>query len=192
MPTPNTGLLRLTPSEARRAHDHPSRPADSAGSAAFAGEPSPAPAGSVQSPRAPAGSYWGKTLDGQTHPTGDRPHGHRRTDGRQPRECRQEHRPENAAGQGQGTAQRPEAWPPGQDHGRHACLPHEDPRQLEERIEAWLGDWEPTNALERELVRRAARLSWLLERGERFEATHLAHRVRLAGHRPGRRPPPGG
>ena len=40
---------------------------------------------------------------------------------------------------------------------------------------------QPRNAIESELVRRGARLSWMLERGERFEAAHLAHRVRLAG-----------
>ena len=71
-------------------------------------------------------------------------------------------------------------------------LPHEDPKQLEERIQTWIDDWQPRNALERELVLRAARLSWMLERSERFEAAHLAHRVRLAGRRPGRRSPPGG
>ena len=77
-------------------------------------------------------------------------------------------------------------------HGRRAkatnvmpVLPHEDPRDLEERVQTWIDDWEPTNALEFELVRRAARLSWLLERGERFEAAHLAHRVRLAGRKAG-------
>ncbi len=77
-------------------------------------------------------------------------------------------------------------------HGRRArttdvvtVLPHEDPRQLEERIQVWIDDWQPRNALERELVRRAARLSWLLERGERFETAHLAHRVRLAGRKAG-------
>ena len=64
-------------------------------------------------------------------------------------------------------------------------LPHEDPKQLEERIQAWIDDWQPTNAIESELVRRGARLSWMLERGERFEAAHLAHRVRLAGRKAG-------
>ena len=77
-------------------------------------------------------------------------------------------------------------------HGRRAkttdvmpVLPHEDPRQLEERIQVWIDDWQPRNALESELVRRGARLSWMLERGERFEAAHLAHRVRLAGRQAG-------
>ena len=64
-------------------------------------------------------------------------------------------------------------------------LPHEDPRELEERIQTWIDDWEPTNAIESELVRRGARLSWMLERGERFEAAHLAHRVRMAGRKAG-------
>jgi hypothetical protein len=64
-------------------------------------------------------------------------------------------------------------------------LPHEDPRELEERIQTWIDDWQPRNAIERELVRRGARLSWMLERGERFEAAHLAQRVRLAQRQAG-------
>lgn len=74
-------------------------------------------------------------------------------------------------------------------HGRRArttdvlpVLPHEDPRQLEEQIQAWIDDWQPRNALERGLVRRAARLSWVLER---FETAHLTHRVRLAERKAG-------
>ena len=50
-------------------------------------------------------------------------------------------------------------------HGRRAkatdvmpVLPHEDSRELDERIQTWIDDWQPTNTLERELVRRAARL----------------------------------
>ena len=68
-------------------------------------------------------------------------------------------------------------------------LPHEDPRELEERIQSWIDDWQPRDATEDELVRRGAKLSWLLERGERVEAAHLAHRVRRPGERPGRGAP---
>jgi len=68
-------------------------------------------------------------------------------------------------------------------HGLNAktvtpVLPHEDPRQLEERIQHWVQDLKPRNAVERGLVCRAARLSWGLERAERFETAHLASRVR--------------
>jgi len=59
-------------------------------------------------------------------------------------------------------------------------LPHEDPKLLEERIQTWLDDWRPRNDMESRLVRRGAKLSWLVERGERIEAAHLGHRVRKA------------
>jgi hypothetical protein len=59
-------------------------------------------------------------------------------------------------------------------------LPHEDPRKLAARVEQWCQDLKPQNAVERELVARAARLSWVLERAERYEAAHLARRVRKA------------
>src|SRR4051794_36720780 len=57
-------------------------------------------------------------------------------------------------------------------------LPHEDPKQLAERVQDWLDGWEPRDATERDMVLRGAKLAWLLERGERFEAAHLAKRVR--------------
>ena len=59
-------------------------------------------------------------------------------------------------------------------------LPQEDPRELEERIQEWLDDWQPRNAEESKLVERGAKLTCLLERGERIEAAHLAKRVRKA------------
>jgi hypothetical protein len=59
-------------------------------------------------------------------------------------------------------------------------LPHEDPRELDGRIRQWIDDLEPQNAVERELVGRAARLSWVLERAERYETAHLARRIRKA------------
>src|SRR6185312_6048089 len=59
-------------------------------------------------------------------------------------------------------------------------LPQEDPRELRERIQQYFDDLQPRNILEREMVARAARLSWRIERGERFETTHLARRARHA------------
>ena len=56
-------------------------------------------------------------------------------------------------------------------------LPQEDPAELEARIELWIADWGPQNAIERELVERAARASWALERAERCEAALLSRRV---------------
>ena len=47
-------------------------------------------------------------------------------------------------------------------------LPDEDPRLLEERIQSWIDDWQPKDATEDGLVRRGAKLTWLLERGERI------------------------
>ena len=59
-------------------------------------------------------------------------------------------------------------------------LPHEDPRLLEELIQQWIADWRPRDAIETGLVRRGAKLTWMLERGDRIEAAHLSHRVRKA------------
>jgi len=58
--------------------------------------------------------------------------------------------------------------------------PHEDPAELEARIQTWLDDYQPTSAVERDLVERAAKLSWSLDRIERYEAALLARRVRKA------------
>jgi len=60
-------------------------------------------------------------------------------------------------------------------------LPQEDPKQFEERIQEWDSDVQPQNAVERDLVRQAARLSLAIERGERIETAHMARRVRMAG-----------
>jgi len=70
-------------------------------------------------------------------------------------------------------------------HGARAetvnpVLPQEDPAELESRIQEWVDDYQPTNAMERELVTRAARLSWTLDRAERHETALLARRVRKA------------
>ncbi len=59
-------------------------------------------------------------------------------------------------------------------------LPHEDPKELEELTQQFIADLQPRNALERDLVCKAARLSWAIDRGERVETAHLAHRVRMA------------
>ena len=59
-------------------------------------------------------------------------------------------------------------------------LPHEDPAELEARINRWVEDWQPRDAVERELVGRAAKASWALERAEKHEAALLARRVRRA------------
>ena len=49
----------------------------------------------------------------------------------------------------------------------HPVLPQEDPADLEAKIQEWIDDYQPTSAVERELVSRAARLSWTLDRAER-------------------------
>ncbi|MDR3622039.1 MAG: hypothetical protein P4L85_22005 [Paludisphaera borealis] len=59
-------------------------------------------------------------------------------------------------------------------------LPHEDPAELEAKIREWIDDYQPTNAIERELVVRAARISWNLDRAERHETALLARNVRKA------------
>ncbi|APW58998.1 hypothetical protein [Paludisphaera borealis] len=70
-------------------------------------------------------------------------------------------------------------------HGMRAktvnpILPHEDPAELEAKIQEWVDDYQPTNAVERELVVRAARISWTLDRAERYETALLARKVRKA------------
>ncbi len=54
----------------------------------------------------------------------------------------------------------------------------EESKQLEERIQNWVGDMQPRDPVEHDLVCRAARLSYLIERGEQLESNHLAHRVK--------------
>jgi hypothetical protein len=58
-------------------------------------------------------------------------------------------------------------------------MPQEDPKELASRIQQWADDWQPTSAIEHELVSRGARLSFLLERLERAETAHLARRARM-------------
>ena len=59
-------------------------------------------------------------------------------------------------------------------------LPHEDPAELDARLRTWVEEWQPQNAIERELVERAAKASWALERAERYEAALLSKQVRGA------------
>jgi len=70
-------------------------------------------------------------------------------------------------------------------HGMRAevselVAPREDPAELTARIQAWLDDYQPTGVVERDLVERAARLSWDLDRAQRYESAILAQRVRAA------------
>jgi hypothetical protein len=59
-------------------------------------------------------------------------------------------------------------------------LPHEDPAELRAKIQEWIDDYAPGDAVQRELVVRAARLSWTLDRAERHEAALLSRNVRKA------------
>jgi hypothetical protein len=64
----------------------------------------------------------------------------------------------------------------GVTHGMTAkfdVLPGEDGAALTGRIDAWTADFQPRNQLERDLVERAARLSWKLERVERAHVDRL-------------------
>jgi hypothetical protein len=70
-------------------------------------------------------------------------------------------------------------------HGMYArelmpVLPQEDPTELEERIHEYVSDIQPRQAVERDLVRQAARLAYAIERAERIETAHRAARVREA------------
>src|SRR3954447_14814808 len=64
-------------------------------------------------------------------------------------------------------------------HGERAkvvvpVLPQEDPRELDAKIRRWVEDLQPRDDAERDLVVRAARLSWLLGRDQRCETAGLA------------------
>jgi hypothetical protein len=67
--------------------------------------------------------------------------------------------------------------------GTHAktvnrVLPQENAVELDQRINQWIEDLNPRNDVERELVTRAAKLAWTLDRAGRCETARLAHRVR--------------
>jgi hypothetical protein len=73
-------------------------------------------------------------------------------------------------------------------HGRSAkivalVLHQEDPAELEERIRQWVEDMRPGDGDERELVVRAAKTSFELDRLERREADGRARRVQEAQSR---------
>jgi hypothetical protein len=53
-------------------------------------------------------------------------------------------------------------------------LPQEDPVELDERIRQWFNDLNPRNNVERELVTRAAKLAWALDRAERLRRMQTA------------------
>ena len=53
-------------------------------------------------------------------------------------------------------------------------LPQEDPKRVDDRIQEWIDDVKPQNAIERDLTAQAARLMLDIER---IGMSHLAHRV---------------
>jgi len=59
-------------------------------------------------------------------------------------------------------------------------LPQEAPKELEDKIQQAITARKPRDPLEHDLVCRAVRLSWAIDRAERAETAHLAHRVRMA------------
>src|SRR3954468_8135039 len=70
-------------------------------------------------------------------------------------------------------------------HGRRAgaaapVLPQEDPAERDAKIRRWVEDLQPVGDAERDLVARAAELSWLIDRDRRAEDAGLAKRVRQA------------
>src|SRR5947208_15124425 len=70
-------------------------------------------------------------------------------------------------------------------HGERAMtvtpvLPQEDPAERDEKIRRWVEDLQPVGDAERDLVARAAELSWLIDRDRRTETAGLAVRVRQA------------
>jgi hypothetical protein len=65
-------------------------------------------------------------------------------------------------------------------HGMTAkfdALPGEDSDALKGRIDAWTADLKPRNPLERDLIERAARVSWQLERVERAQVARLTANI---------------
>ena len=57
-------------------------------------------------------------------------------------------------------------------------LPHEDPRAAADHVRRWIESYQPQTDLERDLVTRAATLSWSLERAERMDTARMAQRIR--------------
>ena len=59
-------------------------------------------------------------------------------------------------------------------------LPNEDPAEYESRLQEWLGDFPPNNAIERSLIDRAMHNTWKLDRIARRERAVLGKQVRHA------------
>ncbi|WP_165233080.1 hypothetical protein [Aquisphaera insulae] len=59
-------------------------------------------------------------------------------------------------------------------------LPQEDPKELDRRVREYVHAGKAGNAIERDLLTRAARLSFMLERSDRAEAAYLARLARAA------------
>src|SRR5260370_15218246 len=59
-------------------------------------------------------------------------------------------------------------------------LPNEDPAEYESRLQEWLHDFPPNNAIERSLIDRAMHNSWKLDRIARRERAVLGKQVRHA------------
>src|SRR4051812_49113 len=77
-------------------------------------------------------------------------------------------------------------------HGERAksaapVLPQEDPRELNAKIRQWVEDLRPRDAAQRDLVERAAKTAWLIDRAERCETARLATRVKRAQSRSGQK-----
>jgi len=62
------------------------------------------------------------------------------------------------------------------DGGLLALLPHEDPKQLEDRIQQWITDMQPRNAVERDLVCHAARLAHRVRQAARTQTQKVSAR----------------
>lgn len=71
-------------------------------------------------------------------------------------------------------------------HGRRSkavaapVLPQEDAAELGRRIQDWIESYQAVGAVETDLVTRAAKASWALDRAERHETALLSRRVRKA------------
>src|SRR5208337_3279497 len=59
-------------------------------------------------------------------------------------------------------------------------LPQEDPKELEDKTQQAITATKPRDPFEHDMVCRAVRLSWELDRAERVATAHLSHRVRMA------------
>ena len=105
-------------------------------------------------------------------------HGHRSTNRSQPTQRAEEHRAQTERGKACAKLNTIK-------HGMTArtimpILPQEDPKELEDRTQQAITAMKPRNPLELDLVCRAVRLSWVIDRAERAETAHLGHRVRMA------------